>query len=260
MIRLALTFAYHLVPTIILMGCTAASLATLQGNFRQLYEERSACQSRPAAVDVTTPAGLPCGQSDEAMLSLAQEAEKGAADAKDPRTKISMLRLAGVSAWQAGPPGQQLATKVALEGGKLCDELEVKAKRREVYGAPRDCAILVILPALVSHSAYVNVLERLKNVPATDDTASELQRVADNYADNTVIFMVGNQAKATGFTGLDPSVVAYISAATKHMFCSFRLAEQVALANPKYDKTVPKIDAELTRMAQRAGLNAARDC
>ena len=84
--------------------------------------------------------------------------------------------------------------------------------------------------------------------------------VADNYADNTVIFMVDNQAKATGFTGLDPSVVAYISAATKRMFCSFRLAEQVALADSKYGNTVPKIDSELARMAQRASLNAARDC
>jgi hypothetical protein len=260
-----------LIAGLLVSSCAGASLSRLQTEFNELYQEKEACLSQGKATgeDVTNVKGIPCiEQAEAAFFALAQSAKSAADSAEDQRTKIALLRLAGVSLWQSGRGTEKeanaLVNRICLEGESICTAIEEKAKKGEIYGAPRDCALVAILPALVWHSEYDKRLEELKREPYTAQRREELIRIIENYPGNTVLF-VSNKKKEVGtYTGLSPSVVDYIKEVERRCFCNFLVVEQMIMENKlgheKYRDLGQRFDNQVETMSKETGLKRAEAC
>jgi len=223
-------------------SCTGVSLSRYQNDFNQFYHEKQACESQeakePKKLDITKIESIPCTEEAKAKLyDLAQSAASTASNARDQRTKVALLRLAGVSLWQSGrgteEEGNALVNITTLEGQAICEALETEAKKENIYGAPRDCAILTILPALVWHSEYYHKLKELKDQNPTEDRKKALESVISNYPNNTVLYIVAKEAAAKSFTGLSDTVKVYIEEVKRSSFCNYLTAEEIVLDRDK---------------------------
>jgi hypothetical protein len=248
-------------------SCAGVSLSRLQTEFNQLYQEREACLSQgpESGPDVTKVKSIPCiEQAEAAFFDLAQSAKSAADTAHDQRTKIALLRLAGLSLWQSGrgaeKEGNALVNHIFLEGESICKAVEEKAKRGEIYGAPRDCALLAILPALVWHSEYKRRLEGLKREAPSEHGKEELSRIIENYANKTVLFLSDKKEEVRNHTGLSRSVMGYIDQVEKSSFCNFRMAEEIVLRHEMYRDLEQQVDSQFRIMSQETGLNRKNDC
>jgi hypothetical protein len=215
------------------LGCSSVRLATLQSDFDDLYGARQACAKRADAREAPDAPGpeLPCEGQDVALYELALDAEKAARRAGDPRTRIALLRLAGVAAWQgAGREADALVAKAALEGVTQCDALEEQVRRQETWGAPRDCAVLVLLPALLAHDVQLERLARLRAAGACATGDVSLAELVDSWADSTVLFVQRREAKALGYRGLSPGVRRYVAETKRRMMCNFEKVRTLAPA------------------------------
>jgi len=213
---------FTLLPLLLpcLFACTATRLATLQGNFNTLYEAKQRCEQSTGVPDER----IPCeGEQDMALYELARGADAAASSAADPRTRIALLRLAGVAAWQgAGAAADALVNKVSFEGVMRCDALEERVRAHETWGAPRDCALLVLLPALLAHEVKLAQLAVLRKAGqcAVGDIA--LRDIVDTWADSTVLFVRAHESKALGYRGVSDSVRRYVAEAKRRMMCNFQ--------------------------------------
>ncbi len=248
-------------------SCAGISLSRLQTDFNQLYQAKEACLSaKPTSPeDITNVKSIPCTeQAEAALFDLSQSAKSAADKAKDQRTKVALLRLAGLSLWQSGrgteKEGNALVNNISMEGEFVCNAIEKEAKKGEIYGAPRDCALLTILPALVYHSEYKMRLERLDDQEPSDDSKREFENLISNYANNTVLFISAREEKVKAFTGLSISVKDYIDEAKRRSFCNFQKAEEVALKHDIYRDLESKIDDQFQMMGRKTDLNRANDC
>lgn len=238
----------------LLLSCTATRLATLQGDFNDLYEAKRACDE-PGG-----DAPLCLGAQEVALYELATEAEKAAGQAKDARTKITLLRLAGVAAWQgAGQHADALVTKVSLEGVKACDTLEARVRQKETWGAPRDCTMLVLLPALLAHETQLEKLASLRAAKSCTAGDVELRKIADSYADSTVLFVDTHEAKALGYQGTSESVRAYVAETKRRMQCGFH-TEVIDVASDFCREQIDRLLDEKDRIEQATGATFLDAC
>ena len=264
--RLALGAAL-IAAGLLITSCAGVSLSRLQNDFNQLYQEKEACLSAQVATseDITNVKSIPCNeQAEAALFDLSQSAKNAAGKAKDQRTRIALLRLAGLSLWQSGrgfeEEGNAFLNQISLEGELVCDAVEKKAKKGEIYGAPRDCALLTILQALVWHSEYTKTLEKLDEQEPSEESKKEFESLVGNYANNTVLFITTRENKAKAFTGLSSSVKDYIDEAKRRSFCNFQKAEEIALDHTMYRDLESKIDDQFQTMSRKTGLNRVNDC
>ena len=222
----------------IVTSCTGVTLSRLQSDFDQLYQKKLNCPEEPTVPqDITKIGSLTCiDESEAALFSLAESANSSATKASDQRTKVALLRLAGVSLWQSGRGAEanDWTYKIYQEGDSVCTPLEAKAKKGEIYGAPRDCALLTILPALVWHSEYIERLERLKYQDPTNERKQTLKEIIQNYHQNTVGFISEKENKAKNFTGISESIKEYIDEVKKRSYCNFLRAEEIVLKHDIY--------------------------
>jgi hypothetical protein len=252
---------------LLVTSCAGVSLSRLQTEFNQLYQEREACQSQDqqSGKGAAKAKSIPCiEQAEAAFFDVAQSAKTAADKAGDQRTKIALLRLAGVSLWQSGrgaeKEGNALVTNICLQGDSICKAIEEKAKKGEIYGAPRDCALLAILPALVWHSEYKERLEKLKREVPSEHGKEELSRIIENYANNTVLFVSNKKEEVRNYTGLSRSVMEYIEEVQKRSFCNFQMAEEIVLGHDMYRDLEERVDNQFRIMSQETGLNRVNDC
>jgi hypothetical protein len=200
-----------------LLSCTATRLATLQSDFNDLYSAKITCEPNDGA-----DTGLACEGQDVPLYQLALEAEASARKAKDPRSRIALLRLAGVAGWQGtGDNANELVERVSLEGVQRCDALEQRVRAKETWGAPRDCAILVLLPALLAHDVQLEKFAALEAAKQCVVGDVSYQDVVETYADSTVLFVHLKEGQALGYTGLSDSVREYVAESKRRMMCNF---------------------------------------
>ncbi len=256
---------------LLVASCTGVSLSRYQSDFNRFYHEKEACQSQESKqsndIDITKIESIPCAEEAKAKLyDLAQSAIGTAKDARDQRTKVALLRVAGVSLWQSGrgteEEGNALVNQITLEGQAICEALETKAKKENIFGAPRDCAILTILPALVWHSEYFHKLKQLKHQEPTEDRKKALKGIISNYPNNTVLFVVAKETTAKGFTGLSATVKVYIEEVKKRSFCNYLMAEEIVLKrnNDFYRDLKPEVKKHIKSMSEKADLDRSDDC
>jgi len=252
-------------------SCAGVSLSRYQNDFNQFYNEKEACQSRelkePKELDITKIESIPCTEEAKAKLyDLAQSAVRTAGNARDQRTKVALLRLAGVSLWQSGrgteEEGNALENQITLEGQAICETLEAEAKKENIYGAPRDCAILTILPALVWHSEYYHTLKELKGKKPTEDRKKALKEIISNYPNNTVLYVVAKETTAKSFTGLSDTVKDYIEEVKRRSFCNYLMTEEIVLGrnNDLYLNLKPEVKKNIKSMGEKTDLNRLDDC
>jgi hypothetical protein len=248
-------------------SCTSVSLPRLQTEFDQLYREREAClsQGTERGKDVTKVKSIPCmEQAEAAFFDVARSAKSAADTAGDQRTKIALLRLAGVSLWQSGRGGEKegnaLVNDICFQGESICKGIEGEVKKGEIYGAPRDCALLAILPALVWHSEYKRRLEDLRREIPSEQGKEELSKIIENYANNTVLFVSTKKEEVRNYTGISRSVLEYIEEVQKRSFCNFQMAEEIVLGHDMYRDLEERLDNQFKIMSQETGLNRVDDC
>ncbi len=96
--------------------------------------------------------------SDAALLDISRKA-LAARDSSDDRTNVALLRLAAAAGWESRTPeGLDIAEAASTDGVRRCDALPAKE-----FGAPRDCALLRIAPAIVVHVRAMNLIARIGN-------------------------------------------------------------------------------------------------
>lgn len=198
---------------LVLAACTAATFSGLQTDFDQLQDRARDCAgSNDAGLGFSECAG----QTRTAMLDLARQAEEAAGDAGDPRTRIGLLRLAGVAGWQSRlDAGYTLAGAVSVQGLEQC-----RALPADQFGAPRDCAIHEILPALIAHESTV---ERAKAIegqtldgPARRDMLDRIER----YLAGTWDFIEGRRAGLPVDSRIDPRFFDYLDVQRRTILCT----------------------------------------
>jgi hypothetical protein len=161
-------------------GCTAANMEGLETRYQALVEQSN--RPGPAIgvkVELNKVAGglAQAGIHDDFYL-LGQHAMAMVEKAKDPLTKIALLRLAALSGWLSErPSGIALATEAAAAGRRNCEAL-----KPDQYYPKRDCAIARILPTLLTSQELYG---RVQTMPLDDpmpaavtDTRLQLGREA----------------------------------------------------------------------------------
>lgn len=252
---------------VLLASCAGVSLSRFQNDFDALYEQKEDCRSLAPKFRhaITKIESIPCVDEAEAKLfDLAQSAINAANDARDQRTRVALLRLAGVSLWQSGrgdeTEGSAMLNQITSQGSSVCEALETEAGKKNVYGAPRDCAILTILPALVWHSAYFNQLEQLEKQAPTEETRTALEKIVRNYPANTVLFVSERETTAKSFTGLSESVKGYIQEVKVRSFCNYLKVEEIVLDKDAYQDLKPEVKQNITLMIEKTGIDRLNDC
>jgi hypothetical protein len=202
-------------------------LPEMDSQLETLEREQDAC-TKSAVPDPS------CQQTKANLLKLANDADAVAAKAADPRMQIAYLRVAGTAAWQAGIEGTALANKTSQQGSDLCTTLDAQAQDNKVFGVPRDCAVLTILPGLVAHGNYLEQMKRIEADPESDAHLQELTNIVANFANDTVLFVHDREDAATRFKGLDDSVKKYVADAEKRMFCNLQVLRRAVLTKDRY--------------------------
>jgi len=251
--------------TLLFLGCTATNFSSLQNDYYELVDKKHQLKSqqqeerllgRISETERTTSVpelavGLNAEEQEfyrnpeqlnTALLSLAEEAEKLAGEAKDPRTRIAILRLAGLAAWQSGRIGYDKALKISLEGQEACRSLP-----KEMFGAPRDCALLLGVAVLAQWDILIEDIKRLRNKRDTTgqlpaEYVSEVEKIKQaldsswKYLDQTV-------GELDKFTGLDQSVRDFYQRQRFRSYCNyygFTLLARSLRASPDITQDVKK--------------------
>jgi len=153
------------------------------------------------------------------FILVAQDAMGMAGKAKERATNIAILRLAAVSAWRAqdrdyrnGEAGS-LAFAAAEKGKQLCGTVSARE-----FGAPRDCALLRIIPTLVQYDALEG---RLPTAPLDTMNPAKNRQYAEGVATYTrALVALAREATAawteiksgTGaYEGVSPGVIDYVN-------------------------------------------------
>jgi hypothetical protein len=199
----------------LLCGCAAVSLSDLQGSFDRAVQARGDC-SMAATKGAQRPGA--CRTGDVALLAVARQAHSARDQASDARTNISTLRLAANAGWEsATPEGLEIADAASAEGVRRCD-----AVSDQQFGAPRDCALLRVAPAMVAHVRAVMLIDRIeRSNPIAGEDRERLASVSDSYVAGTFEFI--ERVRSTRLAGdkdLDPSVLSYLDQQRRAFYCT----------------------------------------
>jgi len=218
-------------------GCTAARFATLENDLDGLLTAKERCRAgapdalrrssaMPRAWDADG-ATLDSCEFGPALLSLAADAEQAAGKARDERTKVGLLRLASVAAWQAGEGGFAETVRLSLKGQEVCAGL--LERRKTEFGAPRDCAVLMGVGVLAQADQAKPKLEALANAPDGRLAAAiELERtLSRNFAGFARV-----RDQISDLEGIDAGVVQYFDRQHYIAHCNYKLLAVRAIALP----------------------------
>jgi hypothetical protein len=209
---------------LLLSGCTAHSLSSLQQQFNELQTTRDSCESGGApasAVPVTCLSSY-----DGPLLDLARQARDAAPQAEDPRTRIAFLSLAAMAGWQSRTgEGLDLTDSVSGDGVAECDALD-KSK----FGVPRDCALLELAPAFARHVRAVDYLRSIhySGKALTDEQRAALAGQAGTYIAGTWNVLASAGEKLKQDSKISPSVVAYLQEQRRRVWCVAKEFERVS--------------------------------
>ena len=214
----------------ILMGaCSSISLSDLQTTFERIQQGRADC----SVVDAQVLDRVVACPSDAALLDIARKAF-AARDSGDDRTNVALLRLAAAAGWESRTQeGLEIAEAAATDGIRRCDALPAKQ-----FGAPRDCALLRITPAIVVHVRALNLVARIGTTEPARVSAEDrnsLGVTSDTYVDNTFGFI--ERVRATTLAAdaaLDPSVLTYVERQRRAFYCT---AGKLAELNRRFGDT-----------------------
>lgn len=150
-------------------GCVAIDMDWMDDHYETLVRSRneppkelnSRAELAPALLDVTLA---------ESFLDLAKRSGELAKEADDPATRIALLRIAALSAWQSyTPEGIGQGTEFAETARAECAQLGATR-----FQPARDCAIAQIMPMILSGQSVLNDVDVAP--PGEPATAAEGER------------------------------------------------------------------------------------
>jgi hypothetical protein len=157
----ALKIATAAVAVTMLAACGATTLDRLQGEYRAAYTGLAATEARARTGQADPEGKLTLADTTRsfqiALADVAREAVREGAAESDPRTAIGFYLVAALSAWQAGPEGWEVLPDIVDEGARKCAQLAGSPTR-----PPRDCAQIVVVPALAVNDQLVAAILELR--------------------------------------------------------------------------------------------------
>lgn len=195
-------------------GCTATRLATLQREFNEYHKlETMGSQQiqRWEQLQESTAQGY---------VEIASEALDSAGEAKKPTTRVAFYRLAAVAAWQAGEAGDKVYEAAQSQGAAECEK-----DWSDMYRPPRDCALLLLLPAIVANTELAPSIDAvsaaIERGGVTDATVQQAQELYDRFPGNTWQYLQYRRDEVVKLTGIDKSVVSYMDREERTYYCNF---------------------------------------
>lgn len=248
--------------------CLAAILAVLtacetitrithvgaQDRFEKLFVRKQNCPEGAA--------GAGCRQGVEEEMLLLSERARASADADgDEATRIRLLRVAGSAAWQGGPAGALIATRIAEDTVPRCRSLEALSLKSRTEPAPVDCALLEILPGLVAHTNHLDQLTALRLLRPTDGGLQALARIVDHYPGDTFLFVQQHAERATSYQAVGPRGRAYVETSRRVLFCDYRRVQDAVDAHDRYREALGEtMEAALARAVEATDLDFTFNC
>lgn len=201
-----------------LSACAGARLSSLQQEFESTYTRRADCTSGELAREDPVRC---IGDRNREFLSLAKAAAGGAGDAGDRLTEIAFHRVAALAGWQSREPeGWALAEQSAAAGRALCDEVGAQE-----FSAPRDCALMRMIPLLVSHARTYAVLTGAwraheSGAWSEDGNGEGFRRTADIYYESFWQQLSDLRSELEGDRDVHRSLLAYIERQRRPAYCT----------------------------------------
>jgi len=124
-------------------GCAGPRISDLNGELIQLQQQKTTLEREAPRRDETV---IRLTQISEQFESIGNAGYAQARQAPDLKAKIANYRIAATADWQRG---NERALTVAQEGIQLCNS------RSGFDVAPRDCAILLVVPSLMINDLIV---------------------------------------------------------------------------------------------------------
>jgi hypothetical protein len=229
-----------LLSTFVIGGCTAQRLGSYQSEYYDLMarkahwdasENKKILQGRLPEDWIAGTDGLVLHESeaDQALVALSDDALKASSGASDLRTRIALVRLSAMAAWQAGAAGYDRVLPVTLEGQRLCDSITANE-----FGAPRDCALLLGIGVLASWDQVVDDIKQFdtawanNNLTLPESYFQQAQQVKTTLDDNWKNLSVAI-AGLSRIDGLDDSVKLFYERQQYRAQCNyFAFLEPVA--------------------------------
>jgi hypothetical protein len=223
-----------LLPALCLaQGCTAGKFDNLQAQLEDLEHQRIDCAAAEnqledsAALNVAEDVALRCGDAGPQYVAIARDARAAASGASDARTRIGLLRLAASAGAQSGgPEGREIAGAAGEQGRQECQQLP-----SDQFGAPRDCALLAIMPAMIAHESAVGEVERLKAAPdpLSEADAQLVRDLAKSYGQNTRGYIDAKTSVVEADPTLPASFKRYVEAQQKPILCTMLAIQHLAV-------------------------------
>lgn len=225
-----------------------------QERFERLFLRKQGC---PAGAG-----GAACRASaEEELLELADSARRWAAEAGDERDRIRLLRVAGTAAWQGGPEGVVIATRVSEDTVPRCRSIEELSRTGQTQPAPADCALLEILPGLVAHTHHLQELAPLEALRPTEGGRQALARIVDHYPPETFLFVQQREEWAKAYEALGPRGRTYVESAKRVLFCDYTRVRDTVESHDLYRKALEQsVEDRMARAGELTGLDFSLDC
>ena len=146
---------------IFIAGCAGKQILDLNGALIQAQQQKSNLERELAGASNRDVVVVKLAQVAEQFQQIADAAYEQAGTAADTKAKISYYRIAATADWQRG---SDRALVAAQEGTQTCNT------RNGFDVAPRDCAILLMIPNLLVNDLWVARLNKPGGIdPAAPD-------------------------------------------------------------------------------------------
>jgi hypothetical protein len=165
------TQLYVIVSLLMLSACATTQIHSYNSALVEFYETRSRAEADQQWTQYeTATAGLE---------NLATEAEQAADKESTALNKISLYRVAATAAWQSERDADVL--RITDKGNKLC------AENNNAESAPRDCAMLDVIPLLAALDdaarRYELLIAAVKETPKEDWETKHGPATVEIFAD-----------------------------------------------------------------------------
>lgn len=245
-----------------LQACAAAKFDSLQTQLDEIQETQTACAAAearlsgdPGDFNAAEEILLDCGDAERKLGGIAEEAHEAARSASDPRTRIGLFRLAASAGWRSrSEKGLEIASAASEEGSGACAAIPADA-----FGAPRDCAMLEIMPATIVVVRTTTEVDRINALPdpLAETDAAVIRELADSYSDNSWRYLEARKPMLKANPDLPPSFLRYVDAQSETMLCTL-LGLRILGDRIKDEARAERIVVERHELSEISGISNPR--
>jgi len=230
-------------------GCVATRLSSLQHEFEAYRANETTPTQKIERWDQLTDTQA------QGYLEIAEAALEGAGRAEKRSTRVGFYRLAAVSGWLAGDLGDDVYGSAQSAGAAECE-----TRWEGEFKPPRDCTLLIVLPAIVASTKLSPRIAALEGASGPDAVV-EASKLVDDYPENTWKFVFERRARLAGVTGHGPSVLLFVDREERTYYCNFaKLERLVAGFDGEADLKLEALKQKQSMFSQMSDEGREPDC